>query len=138
MPMNFFNFPAEIRLQIYEELFVRPEPLIFITSNLTSTLPVITEQYYGLCPELLRTSKSVHREAGPVLYSGNGFEFIGLEATLRLSNKSAALASFFSQIGRQNASFLRHMRIDFAIFRNDYPHYSSETTAQASPNSRQI
>ena len=119
--MNFFNFPAEIRLQIYEELFVRPEPLIFITSNFSSTLPLITEQCYHLCPELLRTSKSVHREASPVLYSGNGFKFIGLEATSRLSTKSAALASFFSQIGRQNASFLRHVLIDFDVNHDDYP-----------------
>jgi hypothetical protein len=30
MTMNFFGFPKEIRLQIYSELLVHPEPLVFV------------------------------------------------------------------------------------------------------------
>jgi hypothetical protein len=61
----------------------------------------------------------VQREARPLLYSSNRFRFSDLEPTHRLETKSAVLASFLSQIERQNASFLRHVCIDFPAF-DDY------------------
>jgi hypothetical protein len=74
---------------------------------------------YGLCPALLRANKKVQLEARPLLYSSNRFRFSGLEPMPRLDTKSAVLASFLSQIERQNASFLRHVCIDFPAF-DDY------------------
>jgi hypothetical protein len=83
----------------------------------TSWPPLIPHRRNGLCSKLLRTSKSVHREASPLLYSGNDFELTNLQPiSSSLSSKSAVLASFFSQIGRQNASFLRHICVDFPLF----------------------
>jgi hypothetical protein len=116
--MNFFNFPAEIRLQIYEELFVLPEPIRFRT-NLGSwddsrpTHTLLLNKRYGLCPALLRGSKSVNREASPLLYSSNLFEFNEFDPTL--------VALFFTKIGHQNASFIRQIFIDFPAFDNYKP-----------------
>ena len=127
--MNFFNFPAEIRLQIYEELFVLPEPIrLFRTGwpNLNALPPADTAlllyKRYGLCPALLRCSKSVNHEASPLLYSGNRFEFTDMNPTLRRRlTQSAALASFLTKIGHRNASFIRQICIDFPTFENDNP-----------------
>lgn len=60
----------------------------------------------------------MHCEASPLLYSNNRFGFSDLEPTLRLRTTSAVLTSFLSQIGRQNASFLRYICIDFSDFNN--------------------
>jgi hypothetical protein len=118
MSMNFFNFAAEIRLMIYEELLVLSEPITFETTWDPSR-PLSLSKRYGLCPALLRANKRVNREASPLLYSGNRFRFSGLDLTPRLDTKSAVLASFLSQIESQNASFLRHVCIDFPEF-GDY------------------
>src|ERR1700735_5560061 len=83
--MDFFNLPAEIRLQIYEELLVLSEPIIF-----NSYRPFRMQQRYGLCPALLRTSKGVHREASPMLYSSNRFEFTEPIPSQKLYNEYAA------------------------------------------------
>jgi len=119
MPMKFFNFAAEIRLKIYEELLVLSEPITFRTLQDPSWPPLCLSKRYGLCPALLRANKRVQREARPLLYSSNRFRFSDLEPTHRLETKSAVLASFLSQIERQNASFLRHVCIDFPAF-DDY------------------
>jgi hypothetical protein len=119
MSMNFFDFPAEIRLQIYEELFVLSEPIVFRMSGNPSWPPLYLHKRYGLCPALLRASKSVYHEASPLLYSRNRFEFTDLAPTRRLSTKSSALTSFFSQTGDKNTSFIRHLCIDFPTF-SDY------------------
>ncbi|KAN0068465.1 hypothetical protein V8E54_013189 [Elaphomyces granulatus] len=111
MSMNFFDFPAEIRLQIYEELLVLSEPVLFMTSwNKLNKRPFLQlQKRYGLCPALLRASKSVYHEASPLLYSRNRFDFTDLASRGRLS----ALTSFFNQTGDKNASFIRHLCIDF-------------------------
>lgn len=54
MPMNFFKFPAEIRLLIYEELLVFPEPICFWHPSWPPDLSGPSR-----CPALLRTSKSI-------------------------------------------------------------------------------
>ncbi|KAI9856730.1 MAG: hypothetical protein M1813_008767 [Trichoglossum hirsutum] len=97
MSMNFFNFAAEIRLMIYEELLVLSEPITFETTWDPSR-PLSLSKRYGLCPALLRANKRVNREASPLLYSGNRFRFSGLDLT---------------------PSFLRHVCIDFPEF-GDY------------------
>jgi hypothetical protein len=121
--MNFFDFPAEIRLQIYEELLVFPKTILFTTNRNSAEsawLPLVLRNRYGLCPALLRVNKTVHHEASPLLYSGNYFGFTDLVPSRRLSTNSAALASFLSRT-RQNASFLRHICIDFSIYQDLAP-----------------
>ena len=113
MPMNFFNFPAEIRLQIYEELLVLPNPILFRINRDFVLIPLIPRYRYGLCPALLRANKTVHREASPLLYSGNCFGFADLEPLRRFSI-NAAVASFLRQT-RQNASFLRHRPVPVCL-----------------------
>ena len=49
MPTNFFNFAAEIRLKIYEELLVLSEPITFKTTCDPSWLPLFLSKRYGLC-----------------------------------------------------------------------------------------
>jgi hypothetical protein len=117
MPMNFFNFPAEIRLQIYEELLVLPEPILFITNR--GDPPLLLRNRYGLCPALLQANKTVHREASPLLYSGNCFGFTDLLPSRRF-------ASFLSQTG-QNASFLRHIYIDFPLYNYQRPTFQEDS-----------
>jgi 2EXR family protein len=75
MSMNILDLPAEIRLQIYEELLVLSEPIIFRMSWFPPSPPLFHKSAYGLCPALLRASKSVYREAIPLLYSRNRFDF---------------------------------------------------------------
>jgi hypothetical protein len=104
MPTNFFNFAAEIRLKIYEELLVLSEPITLRMSKDPSWPPLSLSKRYGLCPALLRANKRVQREARPLLYSSNRLRFSDLEPTPRLDTKSAVLASFLSQIERQKAS----------------------------------
>ena len=128
--MDFFNLPAEIRLQIYEELLVLSEPIIF-----NSYRPFRMQQRYGLCPALLRTSKGVHREASPMLYSSNRFEFTEPIPSQKLYNEyAAALTSFLSQTGDQNASFIRHLNIGFPAFENDHRPGSTGPTLRLKEN----
>jgi hypothetical protein len=84
--MNFFNFPAEIRLQIYEELLVSSEPIKFKTTEdwELSLPPLVLFKRYGLCPAALWANKKVHSEAIELLYTRNRFELIDLIPTGRL------------------------------------------------------
>jgi hypothetical protein len=84
MPTNFFNFAAEIRLKIYEELLVLSEPITFKATCDPSWPPLFLSKRYGLCPALLRANKRVQHEASPLLYSGNRFGFSDLDPTPRL------------------------------------------------------
>lgn len=114
MLMNIFNFPAEIRFNIYEELLVLSEPIIFKPTWNGFCPQLSLSKRYGLNPALLRTNKRVQAEASPLLYSRNCFGCADLGP-----DKSAAftrLDRFFSQIGPQMASFLRHLCIDFPSF----------------------
>ena len=114
MPINFFDFPAEIRLQIYEELLVLPETIKFQTTKELSLPPLILQKRCGLCPAALRANKTVHREANELLYTRNRFEFIDLIPTERLMYPNCTAVEYFlNQIGRPNASLLRHICIKF-------------------------
>ena len=121
--MNFFNFPAEIRLQIYEELLVSSEPIKFKTTMELSLPPIILHKRCGLCPAALRANKTVHCEAKELLYTRNRFEFIDLIPTERLRpTDSTAVEYFLNQIGRPNASLLRHICIEFPEITDDHDH----------------
>jgi hypothetical protein len=98
---------------------VLSEPITFRTIQDPSWPPLCLSKRYGLCPAVLRVNKRVQCEARPLLYSSNRFRFSDLEPTPRLDTKSAVLASFLSQIERQNASFLRYVCIYFPAF-DDY------------------
>ena len=123
--MNFFSFPAEIRLQIYEELLVSSEPIKFKTTEDSEepSLPlVVLFKRHGLCPAALRASKKVHSEAIELLYTRNRFEFIDLIPTERLRpTDSTAVEYFLNQIGRSNASLLRRICIDFPDLIDNQP-----------------
>ena len=107
--MNFFNFPAEIRLQIYEELLVFPTPIQFRKSSNPSGPPLFGTRDARHFFESVRayTTKPVRCS----IYSCNRFEFCYylILPTPKPPALGSALASFLSQIGHQNASFLRHI-----------------------------
>jgi hypothetical protein len=63
----------------------------------------------------------VRREASLLLYSGNRFGFSDLDPTPRLDTKSAVLASFLSQVERQNASLLYYVCTDSPAFDDRRP-----------------
>jgi hypothetical protein len=120
--MNFFNLPAEIRLQIYKELLVFPEPIKFKTTKDLSLPPLILHKRCNLCPAVLRANKRVHHEAEGLLYTGNQFEFIDLVPTERLMyTDCTAVESFLNQIGLQNSSLIRHICIDFPAISDHRP-----------------
>jgi len=58
----------------------------------------------------------VQREASPLLYSGNRFGFSHPYPMTWIFAECQVFTSFLSQIGRQNASFLRHISIHFPDF----------------------
>jgi hypothetical protein len=113
---EFFGFPYEIRLNIYSELLVHPEPIVFVADYGPSSPPLFRSKRDGLCPALLRVNKKVHSEASPLLYSNNRFRF----PDILTSTDSAYIAPFLRQIGSQ-ASLIRHICISFPTF-DDFPH----------------
>lgn len=58
---------------------------------------------------LLRASNTVHRETSSLFYAQNRFDF-----TIRTPED---IASFLEQIGSNNATYIRHICIDFPRFR---------------------
>jgi hypothetical protein len=100
MPANFLDLPRELRDQIYE--------LALMDQDYTD----LGTWYYprSFIPELLRTNKTVYREATPLLYTHNRFNFITCD--------SVFVASFLNRIGRENVKHIRHIRIDFPSMHN--------------------
>ena len=113
MSIRFFDFPLEIRLQIYVELLAVSEPITFIVSRYSYGSPFAIKKRYGLCPALLLTDKRVHRECRQLLYSSNCFNFSNLRSTM---SQTEALSWFLSNIGHHNASFVRRICIQVLAF----------------------
>jgi len=113
MSIRFFDFPLEIRLQIYEELLAVSEPITFIVSGYRYNSPFAIKKRYGLYPALLLTDKRVHRECRQLLYSSNCFNFSNFISTM---SQTEALSWFLSNIGHQNASFIRRICIQVLAF----------------------
>ncbi|KAI0478324.1 hypothetical protein F4859DRAFT_53972 [Xylaria cf. heliscus] len=112
---NFFSLPSELRNGIYELVLLHlQEPLDPWAYYFR--LDYIREDSWlrgQLTPGLLRANKAVHREAGSLFYGKNCFN---------LSNTSPEqLVSFLEQIGGINASYIRHVVIDFPLFRSPSP-----------------
>ena len=108
--MNFFDLAIEIRLKIYSELLVLPDPIFFDLECSPSSLCLVRRKREGLClyPALLRINKKTHREASPLLYSNNRFRF----PDIFFLGSSSNIGIFLCQIGSQ-ASLIRHIYNDF-------------------------
>jgi hypothetical protein len=117
--MGFFDLPKEIRLQIYSELLVHPEPIVLVAAYGPPSPPLLRSRRNGLCPALLQLNKQAHSEASPLLYSNNRFRFPDI---WNLTD-SAHIAPFLLQIGPQ-ANLVRHIRISFPTF-DDFRHSSA-------------
>jgi hypothetical protein len=89
---------------IYERLLVLQEPIVYLT------YPWVLSSPRALHPELLLVNKTIIREASSLFYAQNRFDFTVCE--------SEQVASFFDHIGRNNASHIRNMCIDFPDIRN--------------------
>ena len=114
--MNFSNIAIEIRLRIYAELLVNSGPIDFI-ADYGPPSPPLRRQRDGLYPAVLCVSRMLHREATPLLYSGNCFRFPEVFTTLS-APASAHIGPFLKQIG-SHARLIRHICIPFPTF--DYP-----------------
>ncbi|KAF7936361.1 uncharacterized protein EAE98_002580 [Botrytis deweyae] len=122
--LNFLDLTIEIRLKIYEELLVAPEPLSLIfTSSPGDKAQLIAVREDGDCltPQLLRVSKQIHHEATSILYSNNQFHLSRLHEEFgdRQMPSNEGVVEFLTQMGNYNASLIRHLGICFPLSRND-------------------
>lgn len=115
--MNFSNIAVEIRLQIYSELLINSGPIDFTAGHGHSSPPLFRRQRDGLYPAILCVSRMIHREASPVLYSSNCFQFPEIYI-IRSGLTNAHIGPFLNQIG-SHARLIRHICIPFPTF--DYP-----------------
>ncbi|KAF0644306.1 hypothetical protein FPSE5266_03429 [Fusarium pseudograminearum] len=94
---NFLRLPGEIRNTIYE-------------FTLLDSLPI--RPFFGrnfrISMALFRVSKTINQEATQFFYSHNVFDFSGYSL--------ASQVFFLNQIGVRNASYIRHVIIDFPDF----------------------
>jgi hypothetical protein len=104
---NFFSLPSELRNKIYELVLLHDEPLDPCGVYWPSESPT----------GLFRVSKTTHREATSFFYAQNCFD---------LSWSSVeGIDAFFEVIGRTNASYIRHIRINFPSFPNLNTYHNS-------------
>ncbi|RDL35191.1 Uncharacterized protein BP5553_07122 [Venustampulla echinocandica] len=121
--MNLFGLPKEIRLQIYSELLVHLEPIVFLADHGPPSPPLFRSKRDGLCPALLQLNKQAHSEASPLLYSNNRFRFPDVFTSISSATDSAHITPFLSQIGSQ-ASLIRYICITFPTYPSFYdPQY---------------
>jgi hypothetical protein len=103
MSANFLSLPSELRNKIYEQLLVLQEPVA------CPTQPWLRQsQLRALTPGLLRANKTVHLEASSMLHAQNRFDFAMCT--------SEDVISFLKQIGRNNASYILYICVDFPKF----------------------
>jgi len=96
MSANLLSLPGELRNAIFQQLLMDQEP---INPRNRPCLP------QALTPELLRVNKAIHHEASSLLYSQNCFDLTTCD--------SERLISFLNQIGRNNASRIQDIYIEF-------------------------
>ncbi|XTI92297.1 hypothetical protein V2W45_1496829 [Cenococcum geophilum] len=93
----------------------------------------IYEQLLVLQELLLRANKTVHLEASSMLYAQNRFDF-----TMCTSED---VTSFLEQIGRNNASYILYICVDFPQFHyldSDYTELGALTTSLHSTNAMEV
>jgi hypothetical protein len=73
--MGFMDVPTEIRLKIYSELLVLPEPIKFVAGFGPPSPPLFRPRWDRLCPAVLRVCRTVYDEAISLLYRSNRFQF---------------------------------------------------------------
>jgi len=94
MSANFLDLPRELRDLVYELCLLHPVPIVpWFQQELTSGL--------------LRANKTAHREASPLFYSQNRFDFTW--------TGPEEIASFLRTIGRNN-DYIQHVCVDFPHF----------------------
>ena len=96
MSTNFLKLPSELRNRVYELCLVRQEPI---------DARIKGYQRQELTPGLLRVNKTVHREASSLFYAQNCFDFTWVIPE--------DVALFLGTIGRTNADYVRHVRVNF-------------------------
>ncbi|KAF2241797.1 hypothetical protein BU26DRAFT_524944 [Trematosphaeria pertusa] len=116
--MNILDIARELRLKIFSELLVLPEPIVFLADNGPPSPPLFRSKGDELCLALLRINKTVYSEASTLLYSDNRFQFPEVFTSTPSPTESAHISPFLHQIGSQ-ASHIRHICIPFPPF--DYP-----------------
>ena len=99
MSANFLKLPGELRNSVYELCLLHQEPINPWADD--KTLQELT-------PGLLRTNKTVHREASSLFYAQNRFDFTAATPE--------DVASFLGTIGRNNAGYIRHIYVNFPEF----------------------
>ena len=104
MSANFFKLPRELRDRVYELCLLLQEPI---------NIWIGFDKRKKLTPGLFRANKAVHREAGWLFYSQNRFNFTMVTPR--------EVASFLGSIGRSNANYIRHVRVDFPNLRDLEP-----------------
>jgi hypothetical protein len=101
MLTNFLTLPSELRNRVYELCLLHQESLDPWTAY---------NQRQELTPGLLRANKTVHREASSLFYAQNRFNF-----TMATPDD---VALFLRTIGRNNADYIRQVRVDFPNLRD--------------------
>ncbi|KAJ6167032.1 hypothetical protein N7470_002479 [Penicillium chermesinum] len=104
MPTQFLSLPGEIRNQVYRHALVRQETIGLQYGKCTAR---------GIIPNLLCTSRRIHREALPFLYGENRFALLALNRVM-----AGEIARFLDQIGPRNGRFIESVQICHPIFRN--------------------
>lgn len=99
MPTNFLSLPRELRDQIYAYVLVDEEHIEPSTWIIASYRP-----------QILLTNKMIHAEATEIFYTHNCFAFTG-------HSGDDLVDSFFARIGRENSKYIRHVRINFPMFK---------------------
>ena len=89
---TFLLLPSELRLRIYEYIFLYEPQLVPIFKPPAER---------SISPSILRTCKQIHQEASPILYSEN---------TILISD-SEQIFQWLTQIGRTNIELLNNIRI---------------------------
>lgn len=101
------SLPAELRLQIYENVLVDSRGGWYRITPLSKVLDKQVSPYsrrhfrFRVWTSLLRTCRLIYLEATAVLYSGNGF----------VAGCPAGLMRFLYGIGRRNATFIRRVKL---------------------------
>ena len=96
MSSELLSLPRELRNQIYELVLLHPQPI--------EPFSHYGWQQHSLLG-LLSVNKMVHREASSIFYGQNRFDLFYVTCE--------TLASFWGQIGRNNADCIRHIYIRF-------------------------
>jgi hypothetical protein len=100
-PTTLLSLPSELRNKIFELALVRQNSI-----NPWNDWDQFEEFTVGL----LRTNRTILREASSIFYTQNHFDFT--------MGNPRNIASFLEQIGSNNASYIRHICIEFPTFRS--------------------